>query len=277
MNGSQLPIRDLPRGSVAILGIPFDDKSSGLKGAAQAPAHICRALYADSSNLCVEDGRDLSSTPLWHLVGDLSLETGDAAFPRIQRGVEAIIAREAKPLSLGGDHSVTYPIVRGVASRGVPFSILHIDAHPDLYDEFGGDRLSHACPFARILEEGLVRRLVQVGIRTMTPHQRDQAERFGVEVVQMRDWHPDRRFDFEEAVYVSLDLDGLDPAFAPGVSHHEPGGLSVRDVLGIIQRLEAEVVGADVVELNPTRDVLGMTAMVAAKFVRELVAKMLPR
>ena len=135
---------------------------------------------------------------------------------------------------LGGDHAVTYPVVRAVAAIHGPVDILHFDAHPDLYDEFEGRRLSHACPFARIMEEGLARRLVQVGIRTLNAHQRAQAERFGVEI------HPMNTFDAHSFVpdlaapaYLSFDLDALDPAFAPGVSHHEPGGLTVRETLDI--------------------------------------------
>jgi arginase family enzyme len=125
------------------------------------------------------------------------------------------------------------------------------------------------------MEEGAAARLVQVGIRTLNAHQRQQAERFGVEIVQMSDWTPGRRFRFEGPVYVTFDIDALDPACAPGVSHHEPGGLSVRDVLGVIQSLEGEVVGADIVEYNPLRDVVDMTAAVAAKLTKELLAGML--
>ena len=154
-------------------------------------------------------------------------------------------------------------------------SVLHLDAHPDLYDEFEGDRYSHACPFARIMEEGLASRLIQVGIRTMNPHQREQAERLGVEVVDMRHWDPGWQPHFDGPVYLSLDLDVLDPAFAPGISHHEPGGLSTREVIRLIHGLEGTLVGADIVELNPERDIVGLTAMVAAKLLKEIVAKKL--
>src|SRR5207302_2044446 len=130
-------------------------------------------------------------------------------------------------------------------------------------------RFSHACPFARILEERLALRLVQVGIRTMTGHLREQATRFGVEVIDMRAWISGARPSLSGPLYVTIDVDALDPAFAPGVSHREPGGLSVRDLLGIIQTVEGPIVGADVVEVNPTQDANGMTAMVAAKLVKE--------
>jgi arginase family enzyme len=153
-------------------------------------------------------------------------------------------------------------------------TVLHIDAHPDLYDEFEGRRFSHACPFARIMEEGLAHRLVQVGIRTMNGHQREQARRFGVETIDMRAWADGVRPHVTGPLYVSIDLDGLDPAFAPGVSHREPGGLSVREVIGFVQALPHPLAGADIVEFNPSQDPLGLTAPVAAKLVKELVGRM---
>jgi arginase family enzyme len=154
-------------------------------------------------------------------------------------------------------------------------NILHIDAHPDLYHDYEGNPNSHASPFARIMEANLAKRLVQVGIRTINPHQRDQIQRFGVEVVEMRDWRSTSLPRFDGPVYLSLDLDALDPAFAPGVSHHEPGGFSAREIITLIQNLEGELVGADIVELNPTRDPLGITAMLAAKLCKEISARML--
>src|SRR4029079_13843991 len=144
------------------------------------------------------------------------------------------------------------------------------DAHQDLYGDCGCDPLSHASPFARIMERGFARRLVQVGIRTLNGHCRDQVETYGVEVAEMRDFAPDRVPIPEAPLYISIDMDALDPAFAPGGSHHEPGGWSVRDVLTVLNRIRGPIVGADVVEYNPTRDINGMTAVVAAKFVKEL-------
>ena len=139
-----------------------------------------------------------------------------------------------RPIALGGDHAITFPILRAFAKRHPRLSILHFDAHPDLYDEFEGNRFSHACPFARIMEEGLAGRLVQVGIRTANAHQREQVARFGVEMIEMRDFRDGLAPEFDAPVYVSFDLDGLDPAFAPGVSHREPGGLSTRQALDVI-------------------------------------------
>jgi arginase family enzyme len=154
-------------------------------------------------------------------------------------------------------------------------SILHLDAHNDLYDVFEGDRYSHACPFARIMESGLADQLVQVGTRTTSGHQRDQADRFGVEIVDMNRFVRGERWTLRHPVYLSLDVDVLDPAFAPGISHREPGGMSVRDVVGIIQSIDVPIVGADLVEYNPRRDIDDMTAPVAAKLLKEILDVML--
>jgi agmatinase len=261
--------------TVAILGAPLDCYSSYLRGAALAPEHIRRALGSPSSNLSTECGLDLGSHPGWQDDGDLSLPEGRDAFPLIEEAIEQRLAEGLQIITLGGDHSITYPIVRAYAHRYPKLSLLHIDAHPDLYAEFEGNRLSHACPFARIMEEGLVQRLVQAGIRTATPHLRQQAKHFNVETIEMRHWQDGQPLVFDGPVYLSLDLDALDPAFAPGVSHHEPGGFSTRQVLGIIQRVCGQLVGADIVELNPARDVQAVTAMTAAKLLKEILARML--
>ena len=176
---------------------------------------------------------------------------------------------------MGGDHSITYPIIRSYAKHYNNLSILQLDAHPDLYDELDDNRFSHACPFARIMEENLIKRLVQAGIRTMTGHQSEQAQRFGVEVIEMKEINKAKEISFNGPVYLSLDMDCLDPAFAPGVSHYEPGGMSTRRLLGIIQNLKGKLVGADIVEYNPKRDPQGITAMVAAKLLKEIIARML--
>ena len=260
---------------VALVGVPWDEHSSFLRGAAGAPVLIRAAMRSPSSNMSTESGLDLATDGRFRDAGDLEIPAGAGALPVIERGIAAIAATGARVLALGGDHAISYPVLRAQAARHPGLTLVHFDAHPDLYDEFEGDRLSHACPFARIMEEGLVSRLVQVGIRTLNAPQRAQVERFGVELVQMKDFRPDLVLGAGGPIYVSVDLDGLDPAFAPGVSHPEPGGLSTRDVIGVVQRLRGHVVGADVVELNPTRDVSGITAAVAAKIAKELAARLL--
>lgn len=260
----------------SLLGLPYDASSSFLRGAAEAPALIREALRSASGNDWTESMQNLAAPGALGDGGDLVLPD-DAALARqlIESGVRTAL-ETARVICLGGDHSVTYPVMRAVHARYPAPTILHIDAHADLYDEFEGDRFSHACPFARIMEDGLAGRLVQVGIRTLSAHQRAQAHRFGVEIIDMQAWTAGVRPVLDDGpVYVSMDLDGIDPAFAPGVSHWEPGGLTVRDVLGLIQGIRSPIIGADVVEFNPQRDRSGMTAMVAAKIVKELAGAML--
>ena len=259
---------------LALVGFRSDENSSFLRGAAEAPPLIRSALASDSSNAWCENGRELTGST-FHDAGDFAAPPGATMLATIEAAIGALLDRGLRPISLGGDHAITYPILRAFAKRHPRLSILHVDAHPDLYDEFQGNRLSHACPFARIMEEGLVQRLVQVGLRTINAHQRAQIARFGVEAIEMKRFRDGIDVAFDGPVYVSIDLDGLDPAFAPGVSHREPGGLSTRQTLDVIAGVRAPVVGADVVEFNPRMDPTGMTAMVCAKLVKELAGKML--
>ena len=256
----------------ALIGVPWDGSSSFLRGAARAPGRIREALWSDSSNPWIERGVDVSVPGLLEDGGDISVsEEPAAAREAIEVGIVRLLDQGICPIALGGDHSVTYPIVRAYRGRVNGLTIVHVDAHTDLYDEFQGDRYSHACPFARIMEEGLAERLVQIGIRTASSHQREQAARFGVEIYDMSRWFEAPLETIQAPVYVSIDLDGIDPAYAPGVSHPEPGGLSTRDVVSLIHRLPARIVGADLVEYNPDNDVRDLTARVAAKLVKELV------
>src|ERR1700722_9311344 len=261
----------------ALIGIPFDGNSSYLRGTSAAPPAIREALRCDAWNQWTELGVDLGVDGTFTDTGDLSLTgvDGTAAFRMIEREVGSLVESGQRPVSLGGDHSITYPILRAFGRRYPQLTIFHFDAHPDLYDEFEGSRVSHACPFARIMEEKLAARLVQVGIRTMIRHQREQAEKFGVEVVEMRSLPSYDRLKAQGPVYISFDMDVLDPAFAPGVSHWEPGGMSVREAIAHLHAIEGEIVGADLVEFNPVRDRSGLTATVAAKILKEILGKMI--
>jgi agmatinase len=264
-------------GTPALVGLPYDASSSYQRGPADAPAAIREALWSPSANSWSELGVNIGAEGAITDAGDLELRgcTPASARRAIEHGIARLLAVGARPVSLGGDHSVTYPVLRAVRAHAPNLTILHFDAHPDLYDEFDGDRYSHACPFARIMEERLTDRLVQVGIRTMNGHQRAQAQRFGVEVIEMRNVRDDLRVPLRTPAYVSIDMDALDPAHVPGVSHREPGGLTVRQLLSLIQAIDAPIVGADVVELNPRNDATGASAMVAGKVLRELLGRML--
>ena len=257
---------------IRLLGLPTDANSSFLKGPALAPPLVRAMMVSDKGNASTELGGAFGAGIDLRDEGDLQLDGTLQDDERIERAVAALTSEEDIPLLIGGDHAVTYPIMKAIAARHGPPAILHFDAHPDLYDELLSNRRSHASPFARIMEDGLATRLVQVGIRTLNPHQREQAARFGVEIVPMRGFTPESVPIPSGPLYVSIDLDGLDPAFAPGVSHHEPGGLSVREVLDILDRIEGPIVGGDVVEYNPTRDIHDMTCSVAAKLASELAA-----
>lgn len=257
-----------------LVGIPFDGQSSYLRGAGDAPPKIREAMACDAANRWTELGVDLGTAGIYEDAGDLSF-TEKEAFAAIESGIGALIDQGTRLVSLGGDHSITYPIVKAFAQRYPDLTIFHFDAHPDLYDEFEGNRLSHACPFARIMESGLAKRLVQIGIRTMVGHQREQAEKFGVEVVEMRQLPAYEKLRASGPVYISFDMDVLDPAFAPGISHREPAGMSVREAIGHLHAIRGQIVGADLVEYNPVRDIDGMTATVAAKLLKEILGKMI--
>jgi arginase len=256
---------------IALLGVPYDEQSSYRRGASKAPGLIREAWFSRSTNLYSEDGT-LVDLHLVEDLGDLDLSGGDV-LNVVERRVGEVLGRGYRPIFLGGDHSITYPIMKGFAGHERP-TILQIDAHPDLYDVYEGNRFSHACPFARILEDGLAKKLIQVGIRALTASQKPQVTRFEVEIHDMASWTDDLELDLSGPVYLSLDVDALDPAFAPGISHREPGGLSTRQVIRIIQSLTGDLVGADIVEFNPDMDVSGVTGMVCAKLLKEIAAKM---
>jgi len=261
---------------LAVIGVPFDEKSSYLRGAAAGPAAIRRVSTGKCYNPDTELGVDLAEETVLVDLGDVNT-SGDMlkTFFEIEREVSKIVARKAVPIILGGDHSITYPAVKAMAAHFKTLDLLHLDAHPDMYEDLYGDRLSHACPMARILEDGLVKNLVQVGLRSMTPEQKALAEKHGVRTIEAREFPEKLSLEFKNPVYISLDLDVFDPAFAPGISHHEPGGLTSRQVLDLIHNLKATIVGFDIVELNPTRDVSDITAALAFKLLKEIAGKVI--
>ncbi|MBM3293104.1 MAG: agmatinase [Candidatus Aminicenantes bacterium] len=274
--GALKPFKDHPGADLVIVGIPFDTKSSYLRGAAGGPAAVRAVSTGRCYNPETELGADLARDGILVDYGDVELsEDPETSFEAMRRAVRAVLAAGAKPIVLGGDHAVTYPVVQAFGEKIRPLDILHFDAHPDLYDSLDGDRLSHACPFRRVVEEGFVGRLVQVGLRAATEAQRDFAREHGLEWFEMKDFGEGPRLAFANPLYVSFDLDCLDPAFAPGVSHREPGGLTVRQALSVLQNLEGRIVGLDVVELNPVRDPANITASAAFKIIKEVAGRML--
>ncbi len=269
-NPAELPWKDL--------GVEYVLESTGLFRDVHAATHainprIDLRLNAFISQDWELSGIDFGAESKITDAGDLPPVPAPAMNAEIERGIAELLDRGLRPIALGGDHSITYPAVKAVAGKHGGLTILQFDAHPDLYEEFEGNPYSHACPFARILEQGLAKRLVQAGARAITGHHREQAKRYGVEIIEMKDWR-DRLPDLDSPLYISFDLDALDPAFAPGVVHREPGGLSVRQAITAIQDLRAEVVAADIVELNPRLDPAHLTGGVAAKLLKEIAAKM---
>jgi arginase len=261
--------------SISLLGVPNDDNSSFLRGPAEAPPLIRHELTCDAYSLWSETGFDLSRPGTFVDHGDIRFGGDVDPWPVIEREVGRALEARHPLICLGGDHAVTHPIMRAVRRQHPKLTILHIDAHADIYHAYEDNPRSHASPFARIMEEGLADRLIQVGLRTINAHHREQFERFGVEVFEIGRCREPLNLQFTTPVYVSLDLDGLDPSCAPGVSHREPGGLTTRQVIDLLHSIDQPVVAADIVEYNPRCDVSNMTALVAAKLVKEIAGVML--
>jgi agmatinase len=260
---------------LSLLGIPHDDNSSFMKGPAEAPALIRQKLYCDAYGDCSESGIAISTPGRIQDHGDIQF-AGTSADPwtLIENRVASILQSGDPLICLGGDHAITHPILRAVRQRHPRLTILHIDAHPDIYHVYQDNMRSHACPFARIMEEQLADRLIQLGLRCITAHHREQFRRFGVEAIEAGRCGEPLQFALTTPVYVSIDIDALDPAYAPGVSHREPGGLSPRQVINWLHTIDQPIVAADIVEYNPRCDVAELTAGVAAKLVKEVAGMM---
>ncbi|XP_050899664.1 arginase 2, chloroplastic/mitochondrial isoform X1 [Lathyrus oleraceus] len=276
-----------------ILGVPLGHNGSYHEGPTFAPPLVREAIWNASTNSTTEEGKNLVDPRVFADVGDIPIQdlrnlgiSEDRLMNFVSDSVKIVMDHAPlRPLIVGGDHSITFPVVRAISEKlGGPVDILHFDAHPDIYENFDNNYYSHASPFARIMEGKYAKRLVQVGIRSINDAGRQQIEKYGVETHEMRNFAKDRDYlenltlgtgEGVKGVYVSIDVDSLDPGFAPGVSHIESGGLSFRDILNILQNLKGNIVGGDVVEFNPILDVSNrMTSLVAAKLVRELAAKM---
>lgn len=259
---------------LSLLGIPHDDNSSFMKGPAEAPPLIREKLYCDAYGEFSESGFEICSRERIVDHGDMRFDGTSDPWELIETKVATVLESADPLICLGGDHAITHPIMRGVRRHHPRLTILHIDAHPDLYHVFQGNPRSHACPFARIMEEGLADRLIQVGLRSVNDHHREQFKRFGVEAIEAARCGESLRFDMTMPVYISIDMDALDPAYAPGVSHREPGGLSPRQIINWIHAIRQPIVAADIVEFNPRCDISSLTAGVAAKLLKEIAGMM---
>jgi arginase len=259
---------------VSLLGVPHDENSSYKRGSAEGPAHIRREMFSDVLTSWAESGFDVGADGAVRDCGNIAFDGKEDAWAVIEREVARALDHGDPLLCLGGDHAITHPIMRAVRARHSNLTIVHIDAHPDIYHVYQGNMRSHTSPFARIMEERLADRLIQLGLRTVNDHHRDQFARFGVETFLAGRCNEKIPLNLETPVYLTVDIDALDPAFAPGVAHREPGGLSTRQVIDMIQSIDQPIVAADVVEFNPGCDIAGLTAGVAAKLAREILGMM---
>ncbi len=253
---------------IILQGIPYDGKSSYLKGVSLAPPLIRDKFWSKSSNTFSENHIDIGK-----YINDIGDKRIDDYF-EIEKITAKHLAANNRILTLGGDHSITYPLIKAYSRFYDSFDILQIDAHPDLYEELDNDRYSHACPFTRIMDEKLIGQLFQVGVRTWTTHQLAQAHKYNIAIREMKNFCLKDIAELKNDLYISLDIDAFDPAFAPGVSHHESGGLTSRQVINIIQSIKTRIIGADIVEFNPKRDMQGITATLAAKMMKEILSQM---
>lgn len=261
-------------GRSVFVGLPEDSQSSFRRGCARAPERIRLAYDGNCYNSCTESGVDLAGAVAD--LGDLPSQDSWEATAKLYREFAAELFRAGKVgFFAGGDHSVTVPLVAALAALGESIHVVQFDAHPDLYPVYEGSLNSHATVGARILEMEHVASLTQLGIRTLNPAQAEQVERYRgrlhlYQACELPDQVPPLAHIPRGArVYLTIDLDGFDPAFAPGVSHPVPGGLRPRQALDFLLRADWELAGMDAVEVNPSLDINDQTAILAARLLHE--------
>jgi len=264
--------RSHPKPRVALLGVPYDRTQSHRRGAAGGP----RAIRAASWSLETYSpalGRDLDEVALTDL-GDLAVTDLEPA-EMVEAVVQSVKALDpgTVPFLLGGDHTITVGAVRALAQRWPDLVVIQLDAHADLRETYEREPLSHACTMRRIWEILGDDRIVQLGVRSYTREEWRFARshcRWSLDSLAL----PETVLAELRArpVYLTLDVDVLDPAFAPGVGNPEPGGPAFSDLCAALRALgRVRVVGMDVVEVSPLFDPAEITATAAAKLVRELI------
>lgn len=283
----RLPVEtDFSRIDIALAGVPWDGGTTNRAGARHGPREIrnmsslIRRINHASGiapfELCrVADAGDAPVNPI----------NVQDSLARIQGFFARIAAAGAVPLSAGGDHLVTLPILRALAQRR-PVGMVHFDAHSDTADSyFGGERYTHGTPFRRAVEEGLLdpKRTIQIGIRgsLYDAHDLDFAREAGMRIVTIEDFHDlgldgtiaeARRVAGDGPTYVSFDVDGLDPVYAPGTGTPEIGGFTTHEAQRMIRGLQGlDLIGGDVVEVAPPFDPSGNTALVGATMMFEIL------
>jgi len=271
---------------VAFLGVPFDIGTSNRPGARLAPRQI-----RDESRMIRPYNMATRAAPFDCLriadAGDVAINTFNLAksIAIIEEHYDRVLAAGTTPLTMGGDHTIVLPILRALKRRYGPIGLVHVDAHADINDEMFGERIAHGTPFRRAVEEGLLdcKRVVQIGLRATgyAADDFDWSRRQGFRVVQAEEcWYRSLAPLMREVaaqvgggpVYISFDIDGLDPAFAPGTGTVEIGGLTVPQGLEIIRGCKGlQIVGGDLVEVSPPYDTSGNTALLGANLLYEML------
>lgn len=258
------------------IGFPYDEKSSFRRGCALAPAKIRSQFFRRAIRELTPYQIRLNETARIRDAGDVFPEESDVqTLRKLANKVAEVMRNGSFPLVAGGDHSTTVGAVRGMTKVYNALHVVVFDAHPDLYDNFKGDPLSHACVNARLLELPAVRKITLVGVREFAEEERQRWQKeSGVKIVfvdEARRGPVEIQSDLP--VYLSVDLDVLDPVYAPGVSDWSYRGLAPSRLLEDFRLLRAHLVGMDVVEVNPRVDENDITAMLAAKFLAAVAAK----
>jgi guanidinopropionase len=281
------PLMEDPAGfDIGMVGVPYDGAVTNRAGARHGPREIRssssmmrsinHATRINPYDLCrIGDAGDVPFTNVYEV---------EAAHEDIYRFFRRLHGAGIVPLSAGGDHSITLPVLRAIAGEG-PVGMIHFDAHTDTWDEFMGSRLNHGAPFRRAVEEGLLDpgRTVQIGIRGAqnTTGGWDYSLESGMRVIFMEEFtklgvdgviREARRIVGDGPTYISFDIDSLDPAFAPGTGTPEVGGLTTIEALSILRGFRnLNLIGADVVEVAPPFDHGGITALAGATMMYELL------
>lgn len=279
--------RDL---DVAIVGVPLDIGTSNRNGARYGPRQI-----RSESVLVRPYGMATGAAPFDSFqiadVGDVPLNPYqlDKSIDIIERYYDDILSDDAKPVSIGGDHTISLPILRAVAKKHGPVALVHVDAHADVNDEMFGEKITHGTIFRRAIEEDLVdpNKMFQIGLRATgyAADDFDWARQRGVTVVLAEDcWYKSLNplmqqvrdvIGSEHPTYLTFDIDGLDPSVAPGTGTPEPAGLSASQGLEIIRGCYGlNLVGCDLVEVSPPYDTTGNTALLAANLIFEMLCSL---
>jgi guanidinobutyrase len=286
----RLPSQEGAEGlDVCFVGVPFDigvsNRSGTRFGPRQIRAESCMVRpYNMATRAAPFDSLQVAD------IGDVAINTFNIfdSIRIIEEAYDRILATGCKPLTLGGDHTIPLPILRAMKNHGGPMGLIHVDAHADVNEHMFGEQIAHGTPFRRAIEEGLVdpARMVQIGLRGSgyTAEDFDWAAGIGVRVVPAEDcWHKSlaplmaevRQLMGDGPVYLTFDIDALDPGFAPGTGTPEIGGLSTIQALEIIRGCRGlNLVGGDLVEVSPPYDTSGNTAITAAYLLFEMLCVM---